>query len=352
MTQGVMSVSESQKINLFPRANNLEWLRLIFALQVVITHTVSHIAPNFSLPKIITNFPGVPAFFLVSGFLIYSSYLNAPGKQYFENRFLRLFPGLFVVTIGGGVIMATALGFDAVADNDYTFISWFIAQITIGQAYNPQLFRSVGVGVINGSLWTITVEILFYFAVPILVWLDRRFRFSLVLLIIISFVIYAIGPLYLSINFYRDKTYFDLLSLTPIVWGWMFGIGIIAVKYFSLIKNSIKYAPFILGPMLLMALYGDGVFFAASSNRLGLIYFICYGYLIFWASFGCRVIELPFDFSYGAYIWHMPIINSMLIIGLSSFSLALTFTLIASAISWYAVEKPMLKLKRQSLRPI
>lgn len=83
MTQGLMSVGELRKNILFPQANNLEWLRLIFALQVVITHTVSHIAPNLSLPKIVSNFPRVPAFFLVSGFLIYSSYLNAPGKRYF-----------------------------------------------------------------------------------------------------------------------------------------------------------------------------------------------------------------------------------------------------------------------------
>ena len=88
----------SKKI--FPQHNNLELLRLIFAMQVCIMHTFSHLGlvfPNFF--KIIAHFPGVPAFFFVSGFLIYASYLNAPGKRYFENRFLRLYPALLLVTL-------------------------------------------------------------------------------------------------------------------------------------------------------------------------------------------------------------------------------------------------------------
>lgn len=90
------------RYNLFPRKNNLEWLRLIFAMQVVLAHAANHLESGFKLPGFMSNFPGVPAFFFVSGFLIYPSYLNSPGKRYFENRFLRLFPGLVMVTIGGG----------------------------------------------------------------------------------------------------------------------------------------------------------------------------------------------------------------------------------------------------------
>jgi peptidoglycan/LPS O-acetylase OafA/YrhL len=92
----------NKQANGFPRKNNLEWLRLIFAMQVVFSHASSHLESTFKLPEFISNFPGVPAFFFVSGFLIYSSYLNSPGRRYFLNRFLRLFPGLVMITIGGG----------------------------------------------------------------------------------------------------------------------------------------------------------------------------------------------------------------------------------------------------------
>jgi peptidoglycan/LPS O-acetylase OafA/YrhL len=84
----------------FPRNNNLEWLRLIFAAQVVLVHVAEHL--KMEIPSFIKHFPGVPAFFFVSGFLIYASYLNAPGRRYFENRFLRIYPALVLVTLGGG----------------------------------------------------------------------------------------------------------------------------------------------------------------------------------------------------------------------------------------------------------
>jgi len=104
--------TQASRFNTFPRKNNLEWLRLIFALQVVFSHSFNHLQSTFKFPCFIGNFPGVPAFFFVSGFLIYSSYLNSPGYRYFENRFLRLFPGLVTVTMGGvwGNIIRSGMG--------------------------------------------------------------------------------------------------------------------------------------------------------------------------------------------------------------------------------------------------
>jgi peptidoglycan/LPS O-acetylase OafA/YrhL len=156
------NIKNQEKSYFFPRENNLEWLRIIFALQVVITHTVSHFKSEIKLPEFISNFPGVPAFFFVSGFLIYSSYINSTGFAYFKNRFLRIFPGLLFVTVGGGAIIIYSKGFDSLLSNYKIYFAWFLSQITLGQAYNPELFRSVGIGVINGSLWTITAEIIFY----------------------------------------------------------------------------------------------------------------------------------------------------------------------------------------------
>lgn len=336
----------------FPRNNNLEWLRLLFALQVVVTHTASHLESGLQLPGVIRNFPGVPAFFFVSGFLIYSSYLNSPGKRYFENRFLRLFPGLVVVTLGGGGVVLLDQGWDSLRNNYATFILWFISQVTLGQAYNPELFRSVGIGVINGSLWTITTEILFYLAIPVIVWIEKRFRFAVIVFIAISFLIYATGPLLLNGIAYRSKSSFDLLALTPIVWGWMFGLGIIAVKYYQTISNFLRYAPLLLISLGLMSFHGDGIFFAASGNRLGLFYFMCYTALILWFAFWLPTINLSFDLSYGAYIWHAPVINLLVVLDRPSMPLAITLTVLIATLSWFLVEKPMLRLKHRSLRPV
>lgn len=332
----------------FPKNNNLEWLRLLFALQVVIVHASKHI--GFAIPQAIHRFPGVPAFFFVSGFLIYSSYLNAPGLRYFENRFLRLFPALLFVTIGGAAIALLSHGWIDLLHNPLKYITWFFSQITIGQAYNPAYFRDIGVGVINGSLWTITTEILFYISIPLIVWMERRFRFTVSLLLILSFFIYSLGPQFLSKAIYHDKTYYDFIALTPIAWGWMFAFGILTSKHFNAIRRWLPYTPWLVVPMIAMAYFGNGFLFNTTENRLGLIYFICYIAFVLWFAFVLPYIRLNFDFSYGIYIWHMPVINFLLVIKLPNVWLTFFITFLAAAISWFLVEKPALRKKYKSLK--
>lgn len=317
-------------------------------MQVVIGHTAHHM--GFLPPEFIGHFPGVPAFFFVSGFLIYASYLNASGRRYFENRVLRLYPGLLLVTFGGAIVALTARGWGDLSDNFGIYATWFIAQTTLGQAYNPGIFRDVGTGVINGSLWTITTEILFYIFVPIIVWMEGRLRHTILAFAALSFSIYAMGPEYLSDTIYREKTIYDLFALTPIAWGWMFAVGMLTVKYFKKIENWFPYMPWMVVPMIFMILFGDGIFLGASGNRLGLLYFICYVSLIIWLVFSTPHFRLNFDLSYGVYIWHMPVINFLLVLAVPSPWLAVSITLSVATLSWFFVESPALKLKKQSLK--
>jgi peptidoglycan/LPS O-acetylase OafA/YrhL len=335
------------KIN-FAKNNNLEWLRHIFAMQVVLLHAEDHF--KIVMPAFIDYLPGVPAFFFISGFLIYASYINSPGRHYFENRFLRLFPGLFFVTFGGAAAMVIGLGWTDFIENISIYIVWFISQVTLGQAYNPSHFRGVGVGVVNGALWTITVEIIFYLFIPLIVWLERRFRFVVITLFILSFLIYAIGPMIWHAPIYRDKTFFDFLALTPIVWGWMFFLGILVVKHWHWFQPRLKYFPLALVPMIAIAILADkGIFFGAAGNRLGLIYLIFYILLILWLAFATPFVPLKFDLSYGVYIWHMPILNVLLIFNMPDIFILIIVTFIAATLSWIYVERPALKLKRKSL---
>jgi len=335
----------------FPRNNNLEWLRLIFAVQVVFVHAAEHL--NFAIPAIIGHFPGVPAFFFVSGFLIYASYLNAPGRRYFENRFLRLFPALVFVTLGGMAVALAAHGWRDLISNFPTYAVWFVSQTTLGQAYNPGLFRDIGVGVINGSLWTLTTEILFYCSVPIIVWMERRFRFTILALIALSFTMSVTGPLVWHEAIYRQRTIFDFIALTPIAWGWMFGFGILAVKHFDVVQRWLKYFPLAGVPMAVMIGFGKGPLFASLGNRVGLLYFACYVAVVLWFAFATPFIRLKFDLSYGIYVWHMPVINLLLVLAIPRAApLAFALTLATSALSWVLVEKPALRLKQQSLKPI
>ncbi len=56
------------------------------------------------------------------------------------------------------------------------------------------------------------------------------------------------------------------------------------------------------------------------------------------------------DLSYGTYIWHGPIINLLLVLGLRSIPAAIALTVAAAGASWFLVERPVLQLKRQSLK--
>lgn len=55
--------------------------------------------------------------------------------------------------------------------------------------------------------------------------------------------------------------------------------------------------------------------------------------------------KLHQDFSYGAYVWHMPVINLLLVIGAPSIPAAVALTALCAVASWYLVEQPFDRLK-------
>ncbi|MFZ1324637.1 MAG: acyltransferase, partial [Candidatus Contendobacter sp.] len=144
------------------RSNNFDLLRLLAATQVLVVHGIDHLYPDWIFLKyVLSFFPGVPIFFVISGFLISASYERNPNLwQYAQNRILRIFPALWVcLTVS--IFFAMVVG-RVHFPIDKT-IPWLIAQATFFQFYNPDFLRSFGVGVLNGSLWTITIELQFYF---------------------------------------------------------------------------------------------------------------------------------------------------------------------------------------------
>jgi peptidoglycan/LPS O-acetylase OafA/YrhL len=336
---------------MFPRQNNLEWLRLLFALQVVATHVAGHL--DVALPSLIRHFPGVPAFFFVSGFLIYASYQNAPGRTYFHNRFLRLYPGLIAVTVGGLVVVVQARGLPDLLANASSYGTWVAAQLTLGQAYNPEIFRGVGVGMVNGALWTLTVELLFYLMVPLIVAAERRVGEKAVLAFVaMSFAFFAFGPLAATQLRPGARALYDLLWLTPLAWGWMFGLGILAVKHFHRLRPRLHYFPLLVVALLALSMEADGFLLGNHGQRLGLLYFAAYAGAVLWLAFATPHVPLHADFSYGTYIWHMPVINLLLIWDHRSAPLAVALTFVMAALSWYLVERPALLRKKRSLKPL
>ena len=143
------------------RINNFDLLRILAAIQVVFSHGFHHLHldKTSTFFQFIELFPGVPVFFTISGFLISASFEKNPGlSNYFKNRALRIFPGLWICILFS-ILTAFLLGkinfFNPIT------IPWLIGQFSFVQFFNPDFLRPYGTGVLNGSLWTITVELLF-----------------------------------------------------------------------------------------------------------------------------------------------------------------------------------------------
>jgi len=60
------------------------------------------------------------------------------------------------------------------------------------------------------------------------------------------------------------------------------------------------------------------------------------------------------DLSYGLYLYHMPIINLLLVVGVASAAgnalLTIGAGLLAACLAWFIVEKPALSHKRRTVR--
>ena len=80
----------------------------------------------------------------------------------------------------------------------------------------------------------------------------------------ISSFIYYVGPGVFSEAVYHDKTVFDVLELTPIVWGWMFGVGILVAKYYYLLEKYFKY--FLYGIIYLVLVLFFAVMFIVTTR--------------------------------------------------------------------------------------
>ena len=76
--------------------NNFNLIRLFAAMQVAIVHSAGYLNIDIQYLKFLDLLPGVPIFFFISGYLIIKSFRNNYKlKNFFYNRILRIYPGLY-----------------------------------------------------------------------------------------------------------------------------------------------------------------------------------------------------------------------------------------------------------------
>lgn len=359
----------------FPRQNNFDLIRLLAAIQVLVYHLLNHfnVLEKYSLvPVILNQFPGVPIFFFISGFLITASY-NKPNstiKTFFKNRILRIYPALWVCLVFTIILLAF---FGEIELENPKFYLWILAQMTFFQNYSPAIFESWGVGHPNGSLWSIVVELQFYMILPfICLYLNklgslRRINWAIAIVFIIFYlfnhIVHAlsIDP---TSDFYilnKPKPLFILKFLgTTVVWNlYYFLIGIFVYYNFKFLKKYLENKfPFWAVIYLLYITFLVTNFQEFTSPDADNIYAFIELFLLaaFTFSFAFSFTTLSEkllrhnDISYGIYIYHMPVINTILALQIKGTILKLLISSIIvinlAILSWIFIEKKAISLKK------
>lgn len=349
--------------------NNFDLLRLCAALQVATHHAfeVMHIEAEGWVRialQVTKVFPGVPIFFFISGYLISRSFENNTSLfDYFRNRVLRLYPGLICAVLLSIFFLYSSGYVSSITVNFSDLVVLFIAKSTFVQFYNPDFMRAYGDGVLNGSLWTITVELQFYVLVPLLYWVLRPIESAksngrLITLIAVFFFlnrVYNMIP-----TTYQQEVIYKLVRVSFIPWFYMFLLGVLAQRNFEIVYRIIggRFVLFLLG-YCVVGLLGLYTRLSFENNPNPIVFsFLVLVVLSFAYSFPTLSKKLlrGNDISYGMYIYHMPVVNVMVYKGLKGdifFLACAVFTVVLlSALSWRMLERPSLGLKRVSLKPI
>lgn len=332
--------------------NNFNLLRLLAALQVVFIHGLEHLHVKneiaLFIKSVVIYFPGVPIFFLISGYLISMSYDKNPNiKVYAKNRFLRIIPGLYASFFVGLLILWYFGQFNDVSVMDV--LPWIVAQLTLFQFYNPEFIRDFGVGVINGSLWTISVELVFYITLPLLyLFLQKDFYKKLLFLSIISLGFYYYIH-YVSTNL---LIYEKLIKVSIMPYLFYFLIGMFFYKKREFTQSYLEDKMFVYLALYAAVCYLHVDFFVYDVFKQLVFALFVFSFVFSYKNLSYKLMKHN-DFTYGVYIYHMLIVNVFVqkehLGGVEYLMTVLVFSALCGILSYFLIEKPFLSMKKKSL---
>ncbi len=337
-----------ENVDCFPMTgslNNFDIVRTGLALLVLFAHVGALVQmPEFYWFATLFDADfAVKGFFAISGFLVTRSYLTSSSiLDYAGKRIRRIWPAYITTIIICFFFCASlsTLNFsDYITDTDS--IKYIFANVTFMNFIQPTLpgvFLDNPVHAVNGALWTIKVEVMLYACVPLLALLWRRDQAILYCLCIvflsISWVLFfKYGVTFghreeISRQFPGQLSYFGLGSFLSARECW---------------RPMLKYIVLLMVPVLLLV-----------TNPIARIILepFAYSAIVIWlgtskqsvANFGKYG-----DVSYGIYLFHFPIIQALIAIGLfklypwGAFMASLVLSVLFALASWNFVELKVLR---------
>ena len=216
-------------------------------------------------------------FFVLSGFIITYSYpnLSSPSdlKRFYIHRFIRIYPTYFLavvisalfVSIGFSVLderffsevrRPFEISYDLPQTKDFQFwLSTTLKHLTFSQSLSSIETLKL---VFNGPLWSLVLEVYFYLAFPVLLFVLRPFN-SFPRIIAALFIGYAFQFLLIQ-YFLPDVEVYDVMNLNvpiytnPAIRGLEFVFGMLLYKAFVLLPPITTKEKLNLLPLLLIVL--------------------------------------------------------------------------------------------------
>jgi peptidoglycan/LPS O-acetylase OafA/YrhL len=342
--------------------NSFGFLRLLLAIAVVFHHSLvltGHSAVTYlgKLGGIDLGTLGVAGFFAISGFLLFGSTRRLTSHQFVIHRVFRLFPGLWVcLTICAFAIVPFANRMSAY-ESSFNFFTTqdsslsysisnsilFVFQDSIGTVFGQNTYPLA----VNGSLWTLAPEFICYMGLLVVAITSRRnlkIQFGLIL-----FALLVFSTIWMGSQSQKNEIYSQIVNPAS-------GLAI-AFCTGSLLAILLGYFP--IRPGIIPSLIGLAMWTAIGAN--GPLSLIILSILI--VSLGIGVTSKPLvkigrdvDLSYGIYLYHFPITQTILATGTYAWSrfisptlltiLVLAVSVIFAFLSWKFVEKPSILMSR------
>jgi peptidoglycan/LPS O-acetylase OafA/YrhL len=337
------------------RQNNLDLLRLLAAAGVMALHVVDLAAqPALAWLHMPDTKWALSIFFVLSGYLVYqSAEQTASWRAYAVKRLRRIVPAyvaVVVLMVLAGAWLSTWPPARYWGAEVWRYLWANLLFLNFLAPRLPGVFEGNTLPAVNGALWTIKVELMFYATVPVLMALVRRFGHHKVLGL--GYVLSCIwwGGCWAMAYRTGNGSWVELSKQLPgqlmyflpgvwcyiererlMRWGWRVGVA---------------------GAVLMaVAQCFDG----ASTGPGGHVYPLALAALVFWSGFILRWLGSVTrwgDLSYGIYIWHFPVIQILVQLGVFKSSpwialgLLLLSVVMLAWLSWHLVEAPALGRRR------
>ena len=322
--------------------NNFHLLRLVLAALVMLSHGNFLFATGFEWRLFHSAEWAVNGFFIISGLLIsWSIDRQFEWRAYTIKRFARIYPLYGVVILAQ---LATLLYFSGVPVNLQEMAKYLAANLSTLNFIQPYVGDMVNFP-LNGSLWTIKIEVMFYIALPIFIWFVRKWGMGFLLVSWLMAFVFRYTVDDYSIQIARQLPG----AMTFFIAGYVlhqYGQNIIAYFKRKPVWLAALAALLVAADVFLPTDYG-----AQLINLVGLMS------VMYVVAFYVPALSLRYDISYGIYLIHFPLFATLVHVNfmqnqpLLGFVLGCMITIFLSFLATIFIEEPAIRWgKRRAKR--